>query len=228
LSPEKRITKQQMKEDKLVNTAFKASEYIQQNRNIFIGGAVAIAAIIAIIYYINYSIQKKSYDAEILFGKAQLSMAMRQPALAINQYNTIIDEYESTISADRACYNLGKVYFDQNNCDSAIFYFDKYINEYGKTARLLVAAHVGAANCFEQQNNFEKAGDYYFSAAELSMDDDYSPGYYMAAGRAFNNAKQFDKAQNSYQQIVDNYNTSRFASQAKEKLVEAKYRVQVD
>ena len=36
MSPAKRITKKQIKEDKLVTTAFKASEYIQKNPTPFI------------------------------------------------------------------------------------------------------------------------------------------------------------------------------------------------
>lgn len=225
MSPEKRITKRHMKEDKLVSTALKTSEYIQNNKTYFIGGLAAIIAIGLAIYYFNYSIAQKDYHANELFGKAQLAAAMQQPVLAINDYKIILTEFGSTSIADRACYYLGKTYYSQENCDSAIFYFDRYINKFGKENILLGAAYSGAANCYEDRNDFAKAGEYYFNAAELSDDELNSPGYYMAAGRAFSEAEQYENAVKAYQQIIDKFSRNAKASSAKEKLAEVKYKI---
>ena len=64
MSPAKRITKKQMKEDRLVSSVFKTSEYIQKNPKPFIivGTAAAvifIAGIILIIIMTGMFILKK-------------------------------------------------------------------------------------------------------------------------------------------------------------------------
>jgi len=225
LSPEKRISKRQMKQDKLVSTAFQISEYVQNNKKYFMAGVVSVIIIGLIIYLINYSIAQKGYAAEELYGKAQIASAMRQPTLAINDYKTIVEQYGSTKTADRACYMLGKAYYDQNNCDSAMYYFNVYINNYGKAIILLGGAYGGVANCLEKKSDFAGAGEYYFNAAELIDDDLQSPEFYMSAGRAFNKAGLYENAVMSYQLVVDKYPRTSYFSNAKKKLAEVKYKV---
>ncbi|MCP4583938.1 MAG: tetratricopeptide repeat protein [candidate division Zixibacteria bacterium] len=223
MSPEKRITKRQMKQDNFVTTALKASEYVQQRKNYFVGGIAAVVAVIAIIYFINYSFAQKAIDAERLFGKAQVTASMNQTALAIADYKTLIEDYASTDVADRACYFLAKTLFDMNDRDSALVYFELYINNFGKDKMLLGAAYNGGANCLEDKEDFNSAGDYYFKAAEATNDDVFSPGYYMNAGRSFYKAGQLEKATEAYQFVVDNYRTSTYYSIASKKLAEVKY-----
>jgi len=225
LSPEKRISKRQMKQDKLVGSAFQAAEYVQNNKKYFIIGLVSIVMIGLIIYFIDYSIAQKGYAAEELYGKAQIASAMQQPTLAISDYKTIIEQYGSTKTADRACYNLGKVYYDQDNCDSAMYYFNMYINNYGKVKLLLGGAYGGVANCLEKISDFAGAGEYYFNAAELINDDLQSPEFYMAAGRTFNKAGLYENAVMSYQLVIDKYPRTLYYSNAKKKLAEIKYKV---
>jgi tetratricopeptide (TPR) repeat protein len=223
LSPEKRITKRQMKQDSFVTTALKASEYVQQRKNYFLGGLVAVVAAIAIIYFINYSITQKTVSAENLFSKAQIASSMNQAALAISDYKSVVQDYSSTDVADRACYYLAKTLYDMDDRDSALVYFELYINEFGKDKMLLGASYNGAANCLEDKEDFAAAGDYYLKAAEVTDDEVFSPGYYMNAGRSYYKAGQIEKASEAYQLVVDNYRTSTYYSIASKKLAEVKY-----
>jgi len=226
LSPEKRIAKRQMKQDSFVTYALKSSDYIQKNKNFFLIGGAIIVAVIAIVYFISYSYSRRNINAEEMFGKAQMATAMNQTDLAIIDYRSILEEYGSAKIADKACFYLARLFYDLNNRDSALVYFEKYITDYGKDNMLLGSAYNGAANCLEDNEDYGKAGGYYFKAAELANDDIFSPDYYMNAGRAYYLAEQYDSAEKAYQMVVDNYRQSTDFNTARKKLAEMRYRKQ--
>jgi len=224
LSPEKRITKRQMKQDKLVSTAFKATEYIQRRKNYFIIGLISLVVIILVAYFISYNITKKNNEAIELFGKGQIAAAMGQVDLAISDYKNVIENYGSKSIASRACYFLANSYMNQNNYDSAMVYYELYINKYGREKILLVAAHANLAVCFEEKGEYSAAGDNFYKAAELADNEDQSPAYLMSAGRNYTKVEQYDKAINAYQQIVDKYKRSIKSSIARGKIAELEYK----
>jgi len=229
LSPEKRITKRRMKQDKLVSTAFKAAEYAQKNKKYFIGGISAVVLIALVVYFVNLSISRKEGAAQELLGRAQLASAMQQPALAAADFQNIIEEYGSTPAAKRAMYFLAKLYYDQQKCDSAVYYYENYIQRYAKNDDEMLAssAYAGAATCLENTGDYAKAGEYYMKAAEAANNELHSPGYYMNAGRAFDKAEQYDQAQKAYQAVVDKYSRSPFYSTARKKLAEVEYKLRL-
>lgn len=224
MSPEKRITKRQIKQDKLVSTAFKVSEYVQKRKNYFLIGLASIIVVGLVIYFINYSIAKRNTDAVELFGKGQLAAAMGQVNLAIVDYKGVVEQYGSSPIANRACYFLANTYKNQDNYESALVYYELYINKYGKDKLLLIAAYAGAAVCFEEKDEFSRAGDYFYKAAELADNDNQSPGYFMSAGRNYTRDKQYDNARNVYQQVVEKYKRSNHYTMARKKIAEVEYK----
>jgi tetratricopeptide (TPR) repeat protein len=149
---------------------------------------------------------------------------MGQSALAINDYKIIIEQYGSTKSADKACFSLGRIYYDQQNYDSSLYYFNMYINDFGKADFLLTAAYGGAAKCLEEKADYSKAGEYYMKAAQIADNELFSPDYYMMAGRVYLKAGLIEQADQAYKQVVDNYKRSSQNTKAEKKLAEIKYR----
>lgn len=224
MSPEKRISKSQIKHDKLVTFALKSGEYIQQNKNYFIYAAAGVVAIVAIIFLFNYLGNKKEAEANEVFGKAQLAGAMNQGSLAITDYQTILDNYSSTDVASRACFFIADIYTRQKNYDSAAVYYQKFVDNFSDDKIMLPAAYVGGGNAYEQKRVFDKAGEFYLKAAELANDDYRSPDYYMDAGRAFTEANNMDRAKEAYQQVVDKFRRSQLYSEARKKIAEIEYK----
>jgi tetratricopeptide (TPR) repeat protein len=212
-----------MKQDSFVTTALKASEYFQKNKNyVYIGVGVLVVIVVA-ISLISYSIKQKAVNTENLFGDAQLAAAMGQWEQSITNYRDIVENYGSSDIAYRACFYLAKTYYEHDQLDSALTYFEKYIDDYKKQPFLLTAAYAGAANCLEQLNDKAKAGDYYMKAAETADNDTDSPDYYSEAGRVYDEAGQKDKAKAAYQIIIDKYMQSAQFSAAKKRLAEIEY-----
>ena len=223
MSPSKKISKRTMKQDRFVSTTLKTSEYVQLNKKYFIGGGIAVIVAILSIYLVSYTNSQKTVNSENMFGNAQLSAAMSEPGAAVEQYKEILSQYPHAEVADRACYYLARSEFDQGKFDTALVYYERYITDYGKEPLLLVGAYGGAAVCYEKQDNYAKAADYYIKAAETADNDVYSPGYLMDAGRTYKEANMLPEAQSAYQQLVDKYNRSTYFSMARKKLAEVQY-----
>ncbi len=223
LNPEKRITKAQIKQDKLVITAFKASEYVKNNKKYFLIGGGGILAVVVILLIVSYWSGKRAAEAVELFGKAQLSTAMGQTTLAIADYSTLANDYGSTEVAATACYLLADIYARQNNFDSAAIYYRKYCDDYGNNKMLLAASYAGLAVALENRGDFAGAGENFLKAAEAADDETISPEYLAGAGRAFTRASQYDKAIEAYQRIIDKYNRSQYYSVARRKIAELEY-----
>lgn len=223
MNPEKRITKAQMKQDKLVIAALKASEYVQKNKKYFLMGGGGVLAIAVILLIISYWSGKRAADAVELFGKAQLSTAMGQTSLAIADYSTLVNEYGSTDVAATACYLLADIYARQNNFDSAAVYYQKYCDNFGNNKMLLAAAYAGLAVALENKGDFARSAENFMKAAKVADDETTSPEYLAGAGRTFTKASQYDKAVKAYQQIIDRYNRSQYYSIARRKLAELEY-----
>lgn len=212
-----------MRQDSFVTTALKASEYIQKNKNYFLGGAAGIIAIILVIYFISYSSSQKLSNSEILFGQAQLAAAMGQTEQSIASFKNLMEQYGSTKAADRACYYAARIYFDSQNFDSALVYYQLYIDKYGKEPVLLGAAYAGAATCYEALDDNARAGEYFMQAADISSSDYASPNYLMSAGRTFRKAGMPEQAKQAYQKIIDDYRTSTQYALARKFLEEVEY-----
>lgn len=165
MSPAKRISKKQIKQDSFVTTALKASEYFQKNKNYFYMGLGVLVVIILAIYLIGYSSSQKAINSENLFAEGQLAAAMGQWEQSIISYRQLVDEYSATDFAGRACYYVAKTYYEHDQFDSATVYFEKYIANYKKQPLLIVASYVGSAGCYEHNDDYAKAGDCYFKAA---------------------------------------------------------------
>ncbi len=111
MSPEKRITKRQMKEDKLVSTTFKTTEYIKQNQSTFLIAVVAVVAVIAIVLFMRWNSSKKQTDSQAYLSRAEMELAMGQNDQYIIDMQNIAENYGGTPSARIACFNLANIFF---------------------------------------------------------------------------------------------------------------------
>jgi len=220
MSPGKKITKKQMRQDKLVSTVFRTGEYIQKNpKPFYIGGSVVAVVFIAVILYM-WNNDKKNNESAGYFARAQIAYDSGLVNDAIADLKTVIENYPSTEAAAKACFTLSNMYFDNKNYEEALPYFLKMIERYPGDKMKLGASAAGAAACYEQMGNRQEAGRYYMMAAELYPDKMWAPGYLLSAGRNFEAAGDTQSAERAYNNIIDNYKNSRELNAAKRSLAE--------
>jgi TolA-binding protein len=220
MSPGKKITKKQMKEDKLVSTVFKTSEYIQKNpKPFYIGGSVVAIVFITVILYM-WNIDKKNTEAAGYLARARISYDSGLLNDAIGYLTSVVDDYPTAESAADACFMLANVYFDNQNYQEALPYFIKMIEKYPSDKLKVGSSAAGAASCYEQMGDRQEAGRYYMMAAELYPDKLWAPGFLLNAGRNYRAAGDLESARRAYNDIIENYQNSRELNTAKRSLAE--------
>lgn len=196
-------------------------------------GAVALIAIIALIFVIRYFVSKSEQEKEI---KASVALSRIMDYLNNADYpkalygdNTrqvrgekviglveIVKEYESTPQGKLAALYAG-------NC---FLYFEKYTQsiEYFKIASnskaeiVLEGANAGMAVAFEKMNNFEQAAKYWSNASNLADAIPIKDRYAYFEALCYEKLGNKNSAEKLYRTIIG-HNQSEFVGLAKGGLV---------
>ena len=223
MSPAKRITKKQIKEDKLVTTAFKASEYIQKNPTPFVMAGVAVVVIFIAIVLMMWSADRKKNEAATLLTRAHLAFDTGQVDAAIGDLRVLAENYSGTRPGARATLLLANYYFQEKNYTEALDYYSKIIAGYDKDKMMLSSAIAGAAACKEIDGDRLEAGRLYLEAARVFPDELWAPDYLLRAGVSFLVVGDTASAKIAYSEIDSSYGNSMQASNARRSLAEINY-----
>lgn len=220
MSADRRITKKQMKEDKLVTTAFKASEYIQKNPTPFVIGGVAVGVIFAVVILMLWSADRKRNEAGALLARGYLELDTGQPEMAVDDLISLTEKYSGTDYAAQACFTLATYFYNQKEYATALNYYNKIISLYDEDDLILGSAFAGAAACQETEGNHIEAGRLYSQAAAINPDRLWAPEYLFKAGLNFLAAGDTVQARTAYARIDSSYDRTTQATRARKYLAE--------
>ncbi|UCE19261.1 MAG: tetratricopeptide repeat protein [Gemmatimonadota bacterium] len=220
LKPRKRITKKQMKQDKLVTYSFKVLNYVQDHSRQFIFGITGLIVVLLIGFLMVSSKKKKEISAANMLGSSEIVYQSGDYQNSIPLFESVIQRYDGTRSSAHATYLLANAYFFTGNFDKAHQYFERYVNKYHKLPTLTASAIAGVAACYEEKEDYIEAGRWYERAASEFQDFYMAPEYLLSAGRCYESAGDTEKAKRVYQRIVDQYPESNSIQQAKVSLIE--------
>lgn len=216
LERRKKISKKQIKEDKLVTTYYQAYNFFQENQTkILIGTAIVAIIVVAAVLFTN----KKSNDnlkAEALLVKViplYESNAFKEAIDGQVSSNTIglkriVADYGSTESGETAKIYLANSYAMLGNNDAAYEVFDSYS---GSNPLFKATALAGKAGCLEAKNELEKAAELFQKAAKVSKDNPTNSEYLLNAGIDFLKLGKKEEAKLLFDIIKKDYkNTQAF------------------
>jgi outer membrane protein assembly factor BamD (BamD/ComL family) len=215
-----RITKKEMKEDKLVTTAFKLQEWVQQHLNqvLMVAGGVVLAAIM--VYFFFSSKAGRNQKAAELFSQATFEFQSGNANQAITDLNTVMEKYGGTKTASQATFYLATAYFYAKDYAKAQATFRRFLDKYKENPLLLASAQAGIAECQVENKEFQSAGDNFVKAVSIKPDNFMAPQYLLSAGQAYLKANQKDKAREVFKKLIGQYPDSKEVYQAKEQLAE--------
>lgn len=223
MSSDKRVTKKQMKEDKLVTTAFKTSEYIQKNPTPFIVGGIVVAVVFAAVLLLMWSSDKKKSESTTLLSRARIAMETGQPESGISDLETLINDFGGSAQAGTAAMTLANYYYRNKEYDKALKNFQVVISDYGKEDLVRASAASGAAACFETAGNRAEAAKYYRMAAEAFPDRIWAPEQFKWAIYNYLAAGDTTAAISAINELTKLYETTPEAIAAKKTLAELTY-----
>ncbi|MBN1352185.1 tetratricopeptide repeat protein [candidate division KSB1 bacterium] len=220
LRPQKRITKRQLKEDKLVTFYFKAIDFIQENQNKLFFGVLGVIAIILIVVWSSRLSASKESNAASALARAEIKMNQGQYMAAMDSLKILIELYDGAQSTGKGVFYLANLYFQNEDYESAQKYYEQYLGDYKDDANFASSALAGMAACYEGKKNFKKAAELYEKAVKKYSQAFDNANKLMNAARCYILAGNKEKARTLYQQIIEDYPNSGLKNEAEISLAE--------
>ncbi len=190
LKPRKRITKKELKQDKLVTWYFAAAEYLRNNRKVVSGvvTGLVIAAIVAVAYMNNVRSSNNKAATELsqvldAFNGGAYQVAINgDPTHNIRGLKYIVENYGGSETGEEAKVYLADCYYYLGDYADAMKYFKDYD---GSDKFLQASAYAGVAEVYAIQKDYSKAAEYYERAAASDSKNFLAPQYLVGAARNY-------------------------------------------
>ncbi len=225
LEKRKKISKKQIKEDRLVTTYYEAFNFYQKYQaKILIGVAALALIVVAVVLYSN----KKASDnvlAANLLGKVLPLYEAENFKDAIDGQKTsnivglkeIVDKYGSTKQGNDAKIFLGNCYSVTGNNDAAYKMYDDYS---GSNPLFKATALAGKAACLEVKKEYEKAADNYKDASKILKTNPSNSEYLLKAGIDLLQAGKKSEAKAIFEALKKEYKSTTEASESDRYLIQ--------
>ena len=213
LTKKKKITKKNIKEDKLVTTYYKTVGFFNDNsQKIYLYGGILVAIIVAVFFYEKHiSAQNSKASLELsrvmnLYQNGAYQQAIDgQPNSNIIGLKKIVEQYGSTETGETAKIFLANCYNMLGKYDEAFKYFDDYD---GSIKMYKATSLAGKANYYAVNKEYLKAANAYKEAAFTDKNDALNSDYLLSAGINFLKVNKNDDAKEMFQKIKDEYKTT--------------------
>jgi tetratricopeptide (TPR) repeat protein len=225
LTKKKKLSKKEIKQDKLVETYYKIYGFVQDNKQrVSLYGGLLLILIFAVIFYVNNRKQKNESAAiELarvmdLFDAGNYQEAINgQPGTPIIGLKKIVDEYGSTPNGETARIFLADSYSLLGKTDEAY----KYYKDYDGNVKLYEAtALAGQASYFASKNNYAQAAELYNKAAHVSETDVLNSEYLLKAGINYMKEGKNKEAKKAFETVQNNYKSSPSALEVQRYIVQ--------
>ncbi|MCX6171055.1 MAG: tetratricopeptide repeat protein [Ignavibacteriales bacterium] len=213
LERRKKITKKQMKEDKLVTSYYTIKNFFLENQARILIGVAAIALVaVGVTLFMNKRASDNKIAAGLLAKLIPLyeSSAFKdaidgQPSSNTVGLNKIVDQYGSTENGETAKIYLANAYSMLGKNEEAY----KMFNDYSGSNPLFKATSLaGKGGVLESKKEFDKAADLYQEAAKISKSNPANAEYLLRAGVNLLNSGKKDEAKTVFEMIKKDYKTS--------------------
>jgi tetratricopeptide (TPR) repeat protein len=210
LTKKKKITKKEIKEDKLVTTYYKTIEFINDyKKQIYIYGGTLLVIIAAVYWYIDNKAKNdekaSSEMAKVLtyYERGSYQEAIDGvPANNIPGLKKIVEDYGSTNTGETAKIFLADSYSALGKMDEAFQHYDDYS---GSNKIFKATALAGKASYYEYKNEYQKAAEAFNEAGRISEENALNAEYLLKAGIDYINCGEKDKALEILKKVKEEY-----------------------
>ena len=216
--PNEKLTKNELEEDQFLEWVVNAGEYIKERKQAFIGGGVAVLAVIVIsMVIVNEQEQARLLASEQL-GMIRLAEDQGQEDEALRLTRDLTEAYEGTAAAGQGVVILANRYYSQGDFTEAEKLYQSYLDDYGQVDILAYAAWNGLAACLEARGDHQGAAAKYEEFAKLHPTDLHASTALYEAARCHGETGNVDRQRSALSQIVKDFARSPVAGKAREEL----------
>ena len=213
LQKKKKLSKKEIKEDKLLNLYKLSIEFFEEYKSkilLYAGVLVVVAA--AVYFYINQkaeSNEKAGIELSRIMSLydqgSYLEAIEGKQGTNIIGLKKLVDEYGGTENGETSKIYLANSFSFLGNYDEAIKYYEDYS---GSIDYFEAAALAGQAGYFANKEEFEKAANLYLKASKISRINSQNPDYLLNGGICFLKAGEKEEAKILFDSIKEEYATS--------------------
>ncbi|MEZ5358999.1 MAG: tetratricopeptide repeat protein [Candidatus Zixiibacteriota bacterium] len=215
MSQKVKITKKDLRQDKFTMTMLQAKDNIVEHWIYYVGGLVVLFLLVFGITYVKQEGQTKNVHASELFNRGMSEFMNKDYELAASTFISVIDEFGSSVSAEKAMFNLGNAYFNNNNFDKAIETFQEYLKKYGgKDKYFTTSAMAGIAASLAAKGEPQQAADTYREAAERFENFNLAGRYYIKAIEQYVAADKVESAKVVFAKLKKDYVNTAYYDEA--------------
>ncbi|MXW81451.1 MAG: tetratricopeptide repeat protein [Gemmatimonadetes bacterium] len=214
-SERRKLSKSELREDEFVEWIMEAVEYVKERARLFVGGAVAV---IAVIVAINYFIESKETDrlnAAALLGDVLMVEQGGEQTEVVRLAEELVSAYAGTPAAAQGTIILANLYYAQGRYVEARTYYQRYLDNYEPLDVLAYAAQSGLGACLEAEGQFVAAAQHYETYAAQQAGTIREAMAQMEAARIYGLAGESGKQQTLLEQVSRTFVQYPIAAQAR-------------
>ena len=213
LSKKKKLSKKEIKEDKLVSLMVNVENFYEDYKSkIVLYGGILIVASIAAYFYVNQQ-KVANEEAELHLSRVMqifdsgsyLEAIEGRQGTNIIGLKRVVEEYGSTENGETAKIYLAGAYSYLGNYQEAFKYYEDYS---GSIDIYKASALAGMAGYYATKKDYQKAADLYKDAAGAAEINAQNPDYLLDAAVNYYNAGDTEEAKILLEKIKEDYATS--------------------
>jgi len=213
LQKKKKLSKKEIKEDKLINFYKTAVVFFEKYKNkIFTYAGVLVVVAAAVYFYVNQKAETNEKAAlelsrimTIYDQGSYLEAIEGKQGTNIIGLKRVVEEFSGTENGETAKIYLANCYSFLGNYDEAFKYYDDYS---GSIDYFKAAALAGQAGYHASEGNYEKAANLFLQASKMSKINSQNPDYLLNAGINYLKVGEKEEAKILFNQIKEDYTAS--------------------
>ncbi|MFZ1948006.1 MAG: tetratricopeptide repeat protein [bacterium] len=217
---DKRLTRKEIKEDKVAEFLVQAVEYARLHSRRILGVVIVLGIIALVAMFAVRQRAAAEVEAQAMLARATLELKQGNFTGALQGYASIRERFRGTWSYSDATFFSADAHFGTARYDSAMVFFEQYLNERKRRPGFTVSAELGVAQCLEELGRYADAAERYLKVEREHSDDPLAPDALFGAARCYQLAGDLKQAETAYKNLIDAYPDSRQANLAKMPLLE--------
>ena len=214
----RRPSKAELEEDRFLEWVLQAGEYVKSRAQLFIGGAVAVVAVIVIANFVQgQRVEARSQASELIF-EADLAEQSGQIDRVVGISRQLIEEYAGTPAAAHGMITLANRYFTLGRYVDARELYQRYLDEHGDQPPLVFAARTGLAACLEAQGDLAAAARAFVDYADDHPDHPPSAMALMDGARCYRLLDDASRQRQVLERVIREYGQTPVARRARQEL----------
>ena len=214
-SERRKLSKSELREDEFVEWIMEAVEYVKERANLFVGGAIAVVAVIVASHYFIESKETDRLKAAALLGDVLMVEQGGEPAEAIRLAEELASSHAGTPAAAQGTVLLANLHYAQGRYAEARTYYQRYLDNYEPLDVLAYAAQSGLGACLEAEGQLLAAAQHYEAYAAQQAGTIREAMARMEAARIYGLAGDSDKQQALLKQVSRTFAQYPIAAQAR-------------